>query len=186
MMQQLDELYVPKDAAIIDVGSGGSFFPPYLATVGGYRNLSLTDSMGYGDITKDVAVQGSHYGVTLPLYDLLVEDMSMLPTDEFDVTMCVSTIEHVDADKHDQGLRELHRVTKPGGYIFITSDYFRDLRQFELSPSRGLQHTAYTKEFVLDLPQKIDAEFVGETDLDYRGDFVHNYSFVNICLRKAA
>lgn len=186
MMRQLDELQVPKEAALVDVGSGGSFFPPYLATTGGYRNLSLTDSMGYGDITKDVAVQRNHYGVALPLYDLLIEDMAALPTEEFDVTMCVSTIEHVAADKHDKGLRELHRVTKPGGYIFITSDYFRDMQQFEMSPSRGLQHTAYTKEFVLDLPQKIDAEFVGETDLDYYGNFVHNYSFVNICLRKVA
>lgn len=186
MMQQLDELRVPKDAAIVDVGSGGSFFPPYLATVGGYRNLSLTDSMGYGDITKDVAIHRSHYGVVLPLYDLLVEDMAALPTDEFDVTMCISTIEHVAADKHDKGLRELHRITKPGGYLFITSDFFRDLWQFELSSSRGLHHTAYTKEFVLGLPHKIEAEFVGDTDLDYRGDFVHNYSFVNICLRKAA
>jgi hypothetical protein len=36
MLQQLEELGVPKDATILDVGSGGSFFPPYLATVGGY------------------------------------------------------------------------------------------------------------------------------------------------------
>jgi hypothetical protein len=40
------------------------------------------------------------------------------------------------------------------------------------------------KDFVLDLPVPIPADFVGETDLDYRGDFVHTYSFVNICLRK--
>ena len=29
-------------------------------------------------------------------------------------------------------------------------------------------------------------EFVGTTDLAYAGDYVHTYSFVNICLRKAS
>lgn len=184
IMQQIVELDVPWDAKIIDVGSGGSFFPPYLGTVGQHPRISLTDSMKYGDISQDVQAQRVHYGLELPLYDVLCEDMSPLPSDHWDVTMCISTIEHVDADKHDDALRELWRITKPGGLIFITSDYFRDLEQFEASPSRHLQFTPYMKDFVLDLPNKIVASFVGDTDLDYRGDFVHSYSFVNICLRK--
>jgi SAM-dependent methyltransferase len=186
IMQQLNELDVPNDAQIIDVGSGGSFFPPYLAVFGGYPNVSLTDSMKYGDITADVVAQRLYFDIALPLHDLLVEDMSPLESNSFDVTMCISTIEHVDADQHDNALREIWRITKPGGLIFITSDYFRDLAQFEASPSRHLQFTPYMKEFVLGIPSLIDASFVGETDLDYRGDFVHSYSFVNICLRKAA
>jgi len=184
MMQQLIELRVPREAAIIDIGSGGSFFPPYLATIGGYPDVSLTDSMKYGDITPDVVAQRNHYGIPLPLYDSLCEDMSLLVSDSFDVTMCISTIEHVDANQHDAALLELWRITKPGGYIFITSDYFRDQVQYERSPSRHLQHTAYTEAFVQSLPSKIDADFVGDTDLAYCGDFVQTYSFVNICLRK--
>jgi ubiquinone/menaquinone biosynthesis C-methylase UbiE len=184
MLQQLEELGVPKDATILDVGSGGSFFPPYLATVGGYPHVSLTDSMKYGDITPDVVSQRAHFGIALPLYDVLCEDMRVIPDGTFDVVMCISTIEHVDANQHDAALRELCRVTTPGGLIFITSDYFRDRAQYEASPSRHLQFTAYMKDFVLTLPSLIPADFVGETDLDYRGDFVHTYSFVNICLRK--
>lgn len=191
IMQQLEELNVPKDVKILDVGSGGSFFPPYLMAVASFTNVSLTDSMKYGDITGDVQGQRARYGISLPLYDLLVEDMSPRPeigwsgnSNAWDVVMCISTIEHVDADKHDQALREIWRITKPGGYIFITSDYFRDLQQFEASPSRHLQFTPYMKDFVLGIPTMIDVEFVGGTDLDYAGDFVHSYSFVNICLRK--
>ena len=105
-------------------------------------------------------------------------------TEKFDVTMCISTIEHVD--DHDAAFRELVRITKPGGYIFITSDYFRDIPQWEASPSRHLQVTPYMKDFVLDLPAKFGLAFVGETDFDYRGDFVHSYSFCNIVLRKPA
>jgi SAM-dependent methyltransferase len=191
IMQQLEELNVPKDAKIIDCGSGGSFFPPYLATVGGYPDVSITDSMKYGDITPDIQSQRAHYGIALPLYDLLIEDMGPRPelgwsgkSGEWDVTMCISTIEHVDADQHDNALAELWRITKPGGLIFITSDYFRDLEQFEASPSRHLQFTPYMEAFVSNIPNMIPVDFVGATDFAYAGDFVHTYSFVNLCLRK--
>lgn len=189
IMQQLEEMRVPPDAEMIDVGAGASFFDPYLALR--YPRLCCTDSMVYGDVTAMVAAQRAHYGVALPLYDLPCEDMSRNEaigwggaTDKFEVTLCISSIEHVAADQHDRALRELWRITRPGGLIFITSDYFKDLAQWEASPSRYMQHTPYTKEFVLALPSLIAVDFVGETDLDYRGDFVHNHSFVNICLRK--
>ena len=186
MMQQLEELAVPTDALIVDVGSGGSFFPPYLATVGDYRRVELTDSMKYGDINADVQSQRAHYGIALPLYDLPCENMSYLADEVYDVAMCISTIEHVEAHHHDLALRELCRIVKRGGLIFITSDYFRagDHAHFANSPSRHLQFTAYNEDFVARIPSMIPADFVGPTDFAYRGDFVHTYSFVNICLRK--
>lgn len=187
IMQQLMELGIQIGAEMIDVGAGASFFDPYLALL--FPNLCCTDSMKYGDVTGMVAAQRAYYGVALPLYDLMLEDMSPKPEigwgdakDKFDVTMCISTIEHVD--DHDLAFHELIRITKPGGYIFITSDYFRDYEHFERSVSRHLQNTPYSEEFVLALPSVFDVDFVGETDLGYRGDFVHNYSFCNICLRK--
>lgn len=195
MMQQLEDLGISKRAKIIDVGSGGSFFPPYLVTLG-YENVTLTDSMKYGDVTGIVSRQRDYYHArigdvitNLALYDLLLEDMAARPeigwgdaTDKFDVTMCISTIEHVD--DHDKAFCELVRITKPGGYIFITSDFFRDVAHWEQSISRHLQVTPYTQQFVEGIPSKFGVEFVGETDLAYRGDFVHNYSFCNVCLRK--
>lgn len=181
MMQQLDELQVPKTAMIVDVGSGGSFFPPYLVTVGEYPNVEVTDSMKYGDVRPILDSQRQFYNIDLPLHDLPCEDMTFAD-DTFDVTMCISTIEHVD--DHDAAMREMVRITKPGGFIFITSDYFRNLEQFEQSVSRHLQVTPYREEFVLEIPEKFGLEFVGPTDLGYRGDFVHNYSFVNVCLRR--
>jgi SAM-dependent methyltransferase len=187
IMQQLTALAVPQNAEIIDIGSGASFFDPYLALQ--YPNLCCTDTEKYGDYSWMVAAQRAHYGVALPLYNIPVEDMSPHlsigwgdAADKFDVTMCISSIEHVDG--HDAGFREMVRITKPGGLIMITSDYFRDLEHFERSVSRHLQVTPYRKEFVEELPAKFGLEFVGSTDLDYRGDFVHNYSFCNLCLRK--
>ncbi len=187
ILQQLEELRVPYDAEIIDVGAGASFFDPCLALR--YPRLCCTDSMKYGDVTAMVQQQRVSYRVALPLYDLALEDMSAKPaigwggaTDKFDVTLCISTIEHVD--DHDAAMKELIRITKPGGYLFITSDYFRDLPQWETSPSRHLQVTPYMRESVEALPLKFGLKFVGETDFEYRGDFVHSYSFCNLALRK--
>ncbi|MES2360046.1 MAG: class I SAM-dependent methyltransferase [Gemmatimonadota bacterium] len=180
VMQQLTELNVPNDAEIIDVGAGASFFDPYLATL--YPRLCCTDTEKYGDYSWMVAAQRTFYNVALPLFDSSVEDMPAEWSDKFDVTLCISTVEHVD--DHDKGFAELVRITKPGGLIMITSDYFRDLVQFEQSISRHLQVTPYREVFVLDLPNRFEVDFVGETDLGYAGDFVHNYSFCNICFRK--
>lgn len=187
VMQQLTQLGVQSDAEMIDVGAGASFFDPYLALL--YPRLCCTDTEKYGDYSWMVQKQREAYQVAMPLYNLSLEDMSPKPeigwggaTDKFDVTMCISTIEHVD--NHDVAFRELVRITKPGGLIFITSDYFRNLEQFEQSVSRHLQVTPYRKDYVLNLPNNFDVDFVGDTDFDYAGDFVHNYSFCNICLRR--
>lgn len=187
IMQQLTELGVQSDAEMIDVGAGASFFDPYCAQL--YPRLCCTDTEKYGDYSWMVQRQRDAYGVALPLYNLSLEDMSAKPeigwggaTEKFDVTLCISTIEHVD--DHDKAFHELVRITKPGGLIMITSDYFRDLVQFEQSVSRHLQVTPYREDYVLDLPNRFPVDFVGETDLTYAGDYVHNYSFCNICLRK--
>jgi 2-polyprenyl-3-methyl-5-hydroxy-6-metoxy-1,4-benzoquinol methylase len=183
MLQQLRDLAVPFDAEIVDVGAGASFFDPYLALL--YPNLCEIDCMMYETAVEQEAMveaQRRHYGVKLPLYNESIEDLSGKFHEEFDVTMCISVIEHVNS--HDAGFAELVRITKPGGYIFITSDYFKSPEHWEVSISKHLQVTPYTKAFVLALPERFGVEFVGETDLDYLEDNVHNYSFVNLCLRK--
>ncbi len=180
ILQQLEELKVPANAAMVDVGAGASFFDPYCAI--NYAELCCVDNMQYGDITGMVAAQRARYGVKLALYDMPLENMAAFKDGTFDVTLCISTIEH--ASDHDAAFNELVRITKPGGYLFITSDYFRDLVHFEQSVSRVYQVTPYTQAFVLSLPTRFPVAFVGGTDLAYGGDFVHNYSFCNICLRK--
>lgn len=189
VLQQLELLDVPRDAEMIDLGAGASFFDPLLALM--HPRLCCTDNMQYGDVTPMVAAQRAAYGISLPCWNLDMESMheGATPgwggaTDKFDVTLCISSVEHVH--DHDAAFREMVRITKPGGLLFITSDYFRDLDHFEQSVSRHLQVTPYRPDYVAELPGRFGLEFVGETDFDYRGDFVHNYSFVNLCMRKRA
>lgn len=189
VLQQLTMLGVPRDAEMIDLGSGASFFDPLLARM--YPLLCCTDNMQYGDISQEVAIQRQAYDISLPCWNLDMQDMREGviygwgdATNKFDVTMCISSVEHVE--DHDAAFGEMVRITKPGGLIFITSDYFRDLAHFEQSVSRHLQVTPYRPDYVAALPGRFGLEFVDDTDFEYRGDFVHNYSFVNLCMRKRA
>jgi len=189
ILQQLEELGVSERAEMIDLGSGASFFDPYLTTQ--FPLLCCTDNMQYGDISPEVEAQRRAFNISLPLWAIDIEDMreGAVPgwggaTDKFDVTMCISSIEHVT--NHDKAMWELIRITKPGGYIFITSDYFRDTDHWNVSVSKHLQITPYTLDYVSSIPSTFGLDFVGSTDFEYKGDFVHNYSFVNLCLRKRA
>ena len=168
---------------VLDTGAGGSSLAPLLATKG-YRVI-VTDSMAYGDIVEAfIKPQCEALDLHIPVITEPVERMPIVPDGLIDVTMCISVIEHVGAEVFEQALKELWRVTKPGGLIFITSDFFECQEQADASPYRQIQHTIFTPEFAERLPDLIDAEFLGPYDFRYRGDFVHNYSFVNFCLRK--
>lgn len=186
ILRQLRELVITDEVkpTILDTGSGGSYFPAYLAYRGEY--VTVSDSMGYGDIRQSfVEPQERALNIPLPCYAEPVEDLQFA-NESFDVTLCVSVIEHVDPAFYKHALRSLCRVTKPGGYLFITSDYFRDVEQAELSPYRQIQHNLMTEPTVREIPDIIPVRFVGDVDLRYRGDFVNNYSFVNVCLQKTA
>jgi ubiquinone/menaquinone biosynthesis C-methylase UbiE len=144
--------------------------------------------MDYGDIEAWLVRQSDALGITIPMVKGKAED---LPFDEghFDVTMCISTIEHVGPEVYHKALQELVRVTKPGGYIFITSDFFESEDKAQLSNWLHVQHNRMT---VQNMPGKIletiqdQVEMVGAYDYSYRGDMVNNYSFCNICLHKTA
>jgi hypothetical protein len=184
---QLRELGVSLDSHIHDAGSGGSFLPLFLKVCKGYRQVSVSDSMAYGDYTPHLIDQCRHLGIEIPLYVAPVERLlSVTGGQAFDVTLCISTIEHVASELFLDALRELALVTKPGGYVMITSDFFSDLEAAELSPFKTIQHTKFTPTLASKIPELSEdlLEFVGEQGFSYRGDFVNNYSFVNMCLRR--
>lgn len=188
VLQQLEDLGPRRDPNgppiyVLDTGAGGSSLAPLLAERG-YRVI-VSDSMAYGDIVDPFIVpQCRALNLHIPVLNEPVEAMPTITDGLIDVTLCISVIEHVGEEVFEQGLRELARVTKPGGLIFITSDFFENRQQADDSPFRSIQHTIFTPEFAALLPQLMGAEFVGPYDFRYRGDYVHNYSFVNFCLRK--
>lgn len=194
ILQQLEQLGVPKTARILDTGSGACYFVPYLK-VSGWEGIVCSDSMDYGDITEWLRKQCYALDITVPMLQAPVQKLGT-EDNYWDVVMCISTIEHLDVRVFEEGLRELYRTCKPGGYIFITSDFFESEERAMTSPCLGMQHTRFNPTNV---DQKITSVLPNIEWVDgphdrraadvpgswaYRGDFVNNYSFINMCFRK--
>jgi len=180
--KQMAEL-APENPSILDTGSGASYFPLFLATKG--FNVTVSDSNEYGDPTAMLVQQCLRMKVELPSRVCPVEQMDIFEDGSFDIAMCLSVIEHVHKDKFADALHELARVTKIGGLVFITSDFFKDEASWEASKFRSIQHTCFREDNIDELLSIEPAlTFVSPPDFSYRGDFVNNYSFVNMCFRK--
>lgn len=48
-----------------------------------------------------------------------------LETNSVDEVHCVHVLEHVTRDKYEPMLREMHRVLKPGGYLYVETPDFK-------------------------------------------------------------
>ena len=56
-----------------------------------------------------------------------------LPDSSFDVVTCTLALQHVPARKREAALREMYRVTKPGGRLLV-ADFDPAQRPFPLHP----------------------------------------------------
>jgi ubiquinone/menaquinone biosynthesis C-methylase UbiE len=111
----------------LDVGAGQGMHAGFLANI--CRKVYCCDVINYsslydGEFYKLLAEKYERNGYNLPLEKLLFIDcdcMNLFFKDNlFDFTVSFNTFEHI-ADPL-KALREIVRVTKPGGYIYITFD----------------------------------------------------------------
>jgi ubiquinone/menaquinone biosynthesis C-methylase UbiE len=57
--------------------------------------------------------------MTLDVVRDLLRQARHEPEDHFDAAYCAHVIYHIDSDHQDKAIRELIRVTKPGGRIVV-------------------------------------------------------------------
>jgi ubiquinone/menaquinone biosynthesis C-methylase UbiE len=57
--------------------------------------------------------------MTLDVVRDLLRQVRHEPEDHFDAAYCAHVIYHIDGDHQDKAIRELIRVTKPGGRIVV-------------------------------------------------------------------
>lgn len=116
-----------KKCRVLDVGPGSSTFSNYLASMGSeVITIDLPTPMEKSVLSKDVKQVG---GTVLHL---------PFSSASFDYTLAISTLEHLDTD-YNQGvqrpsidfvadtvaaLKEMARVTRPGGVLYITTDAY--------------------------------------------------------------
>ena len=90
---------------ILDVGCGTGANLEMLSQFGKAEGVDVSDDALEFCRRKGLSVQKG-LAETLPY-----------PDDTFDLTTALDVVEHLDDD--DAGLKEMHRVTKPGGYSLI-------------------------------------------------------------------
>jgi SAM-dependent methyltransferase len=94
-----------KDLRILDVGCGTGANLEMLAQYGSAEGVDVSDDALEFCRRKGLAVQKG-----------LAEKLPY-PDGVFDITTALDVVEHLDDDV--AGLKEMHRVTKPGGYSLI-------------------------------------------------------------------
>lgn len=163
-----------KGAHILDVGTGGSLIPYFLASKKGVQ-ITTFDLEAPTEKPKFFL---SHRSVSHATGTMLTLPFT---NSTFDVVLCISAIEHLDHGNYTKFLRdtkkaisELVRVTKPKGYIFLTSDiYFPHLQKTDRwdGATGGSIGTAYKREdfedIFLDSFKQLHCRLPGKVDFDF-------------------
>lgn len=109
---------------ILDVGSGGSLIPYFLASKKRV-NVTTVDLKDPSEKPKFSLIDSRVTSITGSMLGIPIKDKS------FDLTMCISAIEHLDEGNYSiflrktkKALSEMVRVTKSKGSIFLTSDIY--------------------------------------------------------------
>lgn len=185
VVRKLNFFGFPYGARILDVGFGCSWFTQYLARA--YYEVTATDDESFAPVRGLFAKQCEQLGTDFPLIIAPIENQAVIPDNLFNATLCISVIEHVQPEKFEAAWSELARVTAVNGYVFITSDYFRDHLHWQKSIALACQRNPFwpsCMDYTLELARSVGLELVGEADWAYCGDFVNNYNFISLTFRK--
>ena len=120
----------------LDVGSGNSTFPLYLVNSGNVDDLVALDLPAAHELQSAANPARERAGGVRRVNGSMLE----LPFDAetFDLVTSISAIEHLDGDRHVEpklayepyldrtrtALREMMRVLRPGGHLFVTTDAY--------------------------------------------------------------
>ncbi|MFW5947212.1 MAG: class I SAM-dependent methyltransferase [Gemmatimonadota bacterium] len=181
----LERAGLPAGARVLDVGSGDSIFPVYLARQG--HQVTAVDLAFDGTL-------GERHGV--PLGYARADMTSLpLPAEAFDAVFCLSVIEHLPDPAVPRALAELRRVLRPGKPLLLTTDYYDDAEAeiWHRTPEREFRvdwrifDEARLRRLILDAPGwRLD----GALDLDVDWDAVkprmrayHGYPYTSVAVK---
>lgn len=144
-----------KDCPILDIGSGEGDTLDFLYRLG-YRNLTGIDYVPPKLTWKQRLVRTLLPNRFYPESVITIGDVheTHLPDASFDVLACISVIEHgVDPVRF---FTEAHRLLKPGGCLFITTDYWADAPNDFTSGTKifGLEWNVFNRDRIEEIVRK--------------------------------
>ena len=121
-LMALESLEVPAVAVGLELGTSW-LFPQVMRNTLGFARVDVTDFQGPdAPRTRQVEVAGGRDGpVMLSAFNVNLESDPLPAADEtYDLVICCEVIEHLDVDPMFM-MAEINRVTKPGGYLLLTT-----------------------------------------------------------------
>lgn len=129
----LRSLPIKKGAKVLDLGCGNGRVYELLKDLDvDFHGLDLSDELV--KIAKKAVPEG-HFRQG----DLL---HTPYKDNEFDLVICTATLHHIPGrDARIQAIKEIYRITKPGGHVLITTWYFWNKSRY----LRGIAKTFFAK-----------------------------------------
>jgi ubiquinone/menaquinone biosynthesis C-methylase UbiE len=132
--------------SVLDVGSSSGYLARKLAAAAGPAGHVTGVDPSAAAITY--ARRRARPGMTFTV--ALAQDLG-LPDASFDVVTCTLAIHHIPARKREAALREMYRVTRPGGRL-LAADFDPSRQPLPLHPGgRRTRHAAATVGSLEDL-----------------------------------
>jgi ubiquinone/menaquinone biosynthesis C-methylase UbiE len=184
----LKEVFGDKNGLrVCDVGCAGSFLAPILYWLGNHVVMYDIWSMGnYHDFTMEQmrkVAQHRREGS----YEFKERGLGGMQQDDrdFDAAFCVSTIEHIA--KYQEAFVDLLDMVKPGGLVFLTSDFAEDEEDhYQYSYLRaGKMFTKKTYEELIEIGKNKGFHLLGgKHDLTWGEEnrLVNDYGFGALAL----
>lgn len=107
-------------------------------------------------------------------------DITHVAPSLYDAVMCISTIEHVAREGHDEAWRNLMSAVAPRGLLYVTTDYAPTWEGMGREREVG-----YTPDDVRERVEELRrGGFEVEADYAYYGALVSDYTFYRIIARR--
>lgn len=119
--------FIPLRGLVVDLGAGPGYLVDRLLQRG-------VKTMGFDTSPKSVALMNERFEGNSNFLGAQVSAVDSIPLADAsaDIVILVETIEHLSDDVLDGVLSETRRITRPGGYIVVTTPNEEDLANLKV------------------------------------------------------